>query len=67
VDLDDGAGGGSGNLGIHLVGGDLDQDLVDGDLVSLLFMPFQNGALGNRVTHLRHGHLDRGVDRHRWL
>ena len=58
---------GARDLGVDLVGGYLDQDLVFGDLIAFLFVPLQNGALGNRVTHLRHGHFDRGVDRHRWL
>jgi hypothetical protein len=30
-------------------------------------MPFQDSALGYRVTHRWHGHFHRGVDRHRWL
>ena len=64
VDLDHGAGDRGGHLGVDLVGGDLDQDLVFGDLIAFLFVPFQDGALGDRVTHLRHGHFHRGVDRH---
>jgi hypothetical protein len=67
VDLRHGAGGGRLDLGVDLVGRDLDQDVVLGDLIALLFMPLQDGAFGDRVTHLRHGHLDRGVNRHRWL
>ncbi len=67
VQLDDGAGQRRGDLGIHLVGGDLDEDLVFRDLIPLLLVPLQDGALGNRVAHLRHGHFDRGVNRHQWL
>jgi hypothetical protein len=66
VDLGHGAGRRRRDLGVDLVGGDLDEYLVFGDLVALLFMPLQDGALGNRVTHLWHGHFHRGVDRHRW-
>ena len=64
VDLDHGAGRGSGNLGVDLVGGDLDDRLVFRDGIALLLVPFQDGALGDRVAHRRHDDLDRGVDCH---
>ena len=64
VDLHDGAGGGRGHLGVDLVGRDLDERLVLGDRVALLLVPLQDGAVGDRLTHRRHGHFHRGVDRH---
>ena len=42
VDLDHGAGDGRGDFRIHLVGGDLDECLVLGDLVAFLLMPLQD-------------------------
>jgi hypothetical protein len=38
--------------------------LVLRDLIALLLVPLQDGALGDRVAHLGHGHFDRGIDRH---
>ena len=64
VDLHDGAGGRGGDLGVDLVGRDLDEGLVLGDRVALLLVPFQDGALGDRVAHRRHDDFDRRVDRH---
>src|SRR5256885_186004 len=56
-DLEQGALEGGGDLGVHLVGDDLDQRLVLLDEVALLFQPAIDGALGDRLTQL--GHLDR--------
>ena len=33
-------------------------------VVALLLVPFQDGAVGDRLTHRRHDDFDRGVDRH---
>jgi hypothetical protein len=38
------AGGRGGHLGVHLVGGDLDEGLVGLDRVALLLVPLQHGA-----------------------
>src|SRR5919204_347412 len=43
-----------GHLGVDLVGGDLEQRLVDLDLVALLLQPARDGALGDRLAELRH-------------
>ena len=64
VDLHDGSGGRGGDLGVDLVGRDLDERLVLGDRVALLLVPLQDGAVGDRLTHRRHGHFHRRVDRH---
>jgi hypothetical protein len=64
MDLDHGPAGGRRDLGVDLVGGDLDEDLVGLDGVPLLFVPLQDGALGHRLAHLRQGDLHCGVDRH---
>ena len=64
VDLDHGPAGGRGDLGVDLVGGDLDEGLVGLDRVPLLLVPLQDGALGHRLAHLRQGDLHCGVDRH---
>ena len=55
---------GCGDFRIDLVGGDLDEGLVLGDLVAFLLMPLQDGALGNRVAHRGHDHFDGGVHCH---
>ena len=47
-----------GHLGIDLVGGDLDQRVVDGDGVARLHPPFEDGALGHRIAHLRERDVD---------
>jgi hypothetical protein len=64
VDLDHGPGDRRGNLRVDLVSRYLDERLVFGDLVALLFVPLQDGPLGDRVAHRGHDHFDRGVDRH---
>ena len=50
------AGGGRRNLGVHLVGGNLEQRLVAIDPVADLLDPANDGAFGNRLAHLRHQH-----------
>ena len=47
---------GGGDLGVDLVGGDLEQRLVDLDPVALLLEPPGDGALGDALTE--GGHLD---------
>ena len=56
--LHDDAGRRRGNLGVHLVGRDLQQRLVAVDLVADLLHPADDGALGDRFAHL--GHHDIG-------
>ena len=64
VELHHGARHGRRDFGVDLVGRDLNQRLVFRDLVTLLLAPFQDGALGNRVTHHRHDDLYRGLNCH---
>ena len=64
VDLDQDARGRRGDLGVDLVGGDLDEDLVGFDLVALLLVPLEDGPLGHRLAHHRHGDLRRRVHCH---
>ena len=45
-----------GNLGVDLVGGDLDQGLVDGDLVADFLEPAGDSAFGDALTESRHLH-----------
>jgi hypothetical protein len=58
LDLDrlEHAGDGGGDLGVDLVGGHLEQGLVGLDLVALLLEPAGDGALGDRLAQLGHGH-----------
>ena len=63
VDLHDRAGDRRGNFGVDLVGGYLDQRLVNVDAVALLLVPFEDGAFGDRVPHLGHDDFDGGADR----
>ena len=49
------AGHGRGHLGVDLVGGDLEQRLVDLDGVALGLEPAGDGALGDRLAERRHG------------
>ncbi len=53
--LGDRAGHGRGHLGVDLVGGDLDQRVVDRHGVAGLDAPLEDRALGHRVAHLREG------------
>ncbi len=57
-DLGQRAGSGGGDLGVDLVGGDLDDRLVRGERVALALEPFEDDALGDRLAHLRHRDLD---------
>ena len=50
------AGHGGGDLGVDLVGRDLEEGLVDGDLVALLLQPPGDGALGHGLAEGRHLH-----------
>ena len=47
--------GGRGDLGVDLVGGDLEQWLVGVDLVALLLEPAGDGALGHALAERGHG------------
>jgi hypothetical protein len=58
-------GGGRGDLGVDLVGRDLDQRLVGLDAVALLLVPFEDGALGHRLAHRGQGDLHCRIDRHK--
>src|SRR3712207_2639550 len=49
------------DLGVDLVGGDLEQRLVGLDPLALLLQPARDGALGDALTQPRHG------DRYRHL
>ena len=55
-DLGQYARGGRGDLGVDLVGGDLEQWLVGVDLVALLLEPAGDGAFGDALAERRHGH-----------
>jgi hypothetical protein len=52
-------GGGRRDLGVDLVGRDLEQRLVDGDLVTLLLEPAGDSAFRDALTERRHGHGER--------
>ena len=54
------AGGGRRDLGVDLVGRDLDDRLVLGDLVAGLLGPLEDRALGDRLAHRGHRDLDHG-------
>ena len=58
-DLGDRPGHRRGHLGVDLVGGDLDQHVVDRDGVARLHAPLEHGALGHGVAHLGEGDVDR--------
>src|SRR5690606_30844276 len=49
-DLLERAGDRRGDLGVDLVGRDLEQRLVDGDVVTDLLEPARHGALGDRLA-----------------
>ena len=55
LDLHQRAGHGGGDLGVDLVGGDLEQRLVDRDLVTDLLQPAGDGALGDRLAQRGQG------------
>src|SRR5699024_555841 len=52
-DRGQGPGDGGGDLGVDLVGGDLEQRLVDLDLVALGLQPLRDRALGARLPERR--------------
>jgi hypothetical protein len=52
------SGHGRRDLGIDLVGRDLDQGLVRLHPVAYLLQPAKDGAFGNRLPHLGHGDLN---------
>src|SRR5699024_2259699 len=56
-DLLEGAGQGRGDLGVDLVGGDLEEALVDLDGVALLLEPLGDGALGDGFAEFGHRHV----------
>src|SRR5699024_5681777 len=56
-DLLEGAGQGGGDLGVDLVGGDLEEGLVDLDGVALLLEPLGDGALGDGFAECGHRHV----------
>src|SRR5436190_1278741 len=53
-----GAGAGARDLGVDLVGGDLEQGLVLGDGVAWLLEPLRDRPLVDRDAHLGHHDLD---------
>ena len=57
-DLGERARGGGGDLGVHLVGGHLDQRLVGLDGVALLLEPGKDGSLRHRLSGGGHRHLN---------
>ena len=62
-DLLQGAGHRRRDLGVDLVGGDLEQRLVDLDGVADALQPAGHGAFGDRLPKGRHGHAFRHVVR----
>ena len=58
-DLLDDALAGARNLGVDLVGRDLEQRLVGGDLLAFLLEPLRDRPLGDRDAHLGHHDVDR--------
>jgi hypothetical protein len=56
-DLAQHAGSGCRDLGVDLVGRDLEQRLVAVDLVADLLEPLRNRSLGDGLAHLRHHDL----------
>ncbi len=54
LDLEQRAGDGGGDLGVHLVGRDLEDRLVALDLVADLLQPLGDRPLGDRLSHLGH-------------
>ena len=61
LDLGEGAGGGRGDLGVDLVGGDLEERLVALDRVADLLEPLGDGALEDGLAHLRHQDFGAGA------
>ena len=44
------------DFGVHLVGNDLEERLVLGDVIAGLLEPFADSALGDALAELRHHH-----------
>src|SRR5690606_35567593 len=61
LDLEQRAGDRGGDLGVDLVGGDLEQGLVDLDAVAHGLQPARDGALGNGLAERRHRDLGAGA------
>src|SRR5699024_2099356 len=59
-DLNDGAGDGGGDLCVDLVGGDLEQWLVNLDGIADSLQPLGDGALGDGFAEFRHFHIGGG-------
>ena len=53
------AGGGRGNFGVNLVGGDFEQRLVALDFFARLLQPLGDGSFENRFPHLGHDYICR--------
>ena len=54
LDLDQRPGGRRGNLGVHLVGGDLEEGLVPLHLIPDVLQPLTESPFGNGLSHLGH-------------
>ena len=63
-DLADDPGGGRRDLGVDLVGGDLEQGLVGLDVLAHLLEPPRDRALRDGDAHLGHHDVDCGSRRH---
>ena len=63
LDLGEHAGDGRGNLGVDLVGRDLEDRLVALNGVADLLQPLGDGALGDGLAHLRHQDFGAGAGR----
>jgi hypothetical protein len=57
-DLGQGTRGRGGNLGVDLVGRDLEERLVALQLIANLLRPFRQGALDDTFAHLGHYDID---------
>ena len=64
ADPGQGARRGRGHVGVHLVGGDLDEGLALRDGFAFLLVPFEDGALADRLAHRRQRHLGSRVHCH---
>jgi hypothetical protein len=58
-DFEEGAGSRGWNLGVDLVGGDLEERLVALDRVAGLLEPLRDRSFGDRLAHLRHDDVRR--------
>jgi hypothetical protein len=64
ADLRDHTLAGARHLGVHLVGRDLEERLVQLHALARLLEPLRDGALGYRDAHLGHHDLDLGAGAH---